>query len=122
MRSSTFFDAKSDFCEVNGRHKDGSLLGYVQPVGLVVSAPALLAAQAQINRHIGPEHDKFLACLPRGKDDEIIPQVSDVAAFTQNVLGWEPGDLSRDVDALEVPLPEYNESLRCAPGPPVAVG
>ena len=31
-------------------------LGYVQPVGLVVSIPALLAAQAQVNRNIATEH------------------------------------------------------------------
>ena len=31
-------------------------IGYVQPVGLVVSAPALIAAQAQINRNIAPEY------------------------------------------------------------------
>ncbi len=41
-------------------------LGYVQPVGLVVSIPALLAAQAHVNRNIAPEHQQFLALpLPR---------------------------------------------------------
>ncbi|PYS35071.1 MAG: SAM-dependent methyltransferase, partial [Acidobacteria bacterium] len=87
-------------------------IGYVQPVGLVVSAPALLTAQAQVNRNIAPDHQKFLACLPRGKNDELIPQISDFAAFAQNVLGWEPADLDHDVAALEIPLPEYHESLR----------
>jgi len=35
-------------------------LGYVQPVGLLVSAPALLNAQAFLNRNIIPDHQRFL--------------------------------------------------------------
>ena len=42
-------------------------LGYVQPIGLVVSIPALLAAQAHVNRNIVPDHQRFLACLPRDR-------------------------------------------------------
>src|SRR5438067_7753295 len=87
-------------------------IGYVQPVGLVVSAPALLAAQAQINRNIAPEHQKFLDCLPRDRTGEIVPELPDFAAFTQRVFGWEPADLTTDAGELEVPLPEYHESLR----------
>jgi hypothetical protein len=41
-------------------------LGYVQPVGLVVSIPALLQANAFLNRNFGPEHQRFLAALPCG--------------------------------------------------------
>ncbi len=48
-------------------------LGYVQPVGLVVSIPALLAAQAHINRNITPDHQRFLDCLPRDAQDEPDP-------------------------------------------------
>jgi len=48
-------------------------LGYVQPVGLVVSIPALLAAQAHVNRNIIPDHQRFLDCLPRDAHDELIP-------------------------------------------------
>jgi hypothetical protein len=93
-------------------------LGYVQPVGLVVSIPALLAAQAHVNRNIVPEHQRFLACLPRDKDDEPIPEIRDFAEFTRSVLGWrekelepiQPGDPK--YAALEVTLPEYHETLR----------
>ena len=46
-------------------------LGYVQPVGVVVSIPALLAAQAQINRHIAPDQQRLLTCLPRDTDDNL---------------------------------------------------
>lgn len=93
-------------------------LGYVQPVGLVVSIPALLAAQAHVNRNIAPEHQRFLGCLCRDRHDELIPEIQDLPAFTQTVLGWEPADLvdvSQDQQAsqaLEVTLTAYNETLR----------
>jgi hypothetical protein len=103
-------------------------LGYVQPVGLVVSIPALLAAQAHINRNITPDHQRFLDCLPRDAHDVPIPEIRDFAEFTQNVLGWRPGDLQPVLpgdprySSLEVPLPEYGETLRpthvvCEPEP-----
>jgi hypothetical protein len=85
---------------------------------LVVSIPALLAAQAHINRNIAPDHQRFLACLSRDKDDEIIPEIRDFAEFSCSVLGWRKQDLEpiRPGDshhaALEVTLPEYHETLR----------
>src|SRR5437867_1536771 len=94
-------------------------LGYVQPVGLVVSVPALLAAQAYVNRNIVPDHQRFLSCLPRDKKDEVIPEIRDLAGFTHTVLGWEPGDLTLmppdgalpgDFSSLEIVLPEYHET------------
>jgi len=98
-------------------------LGYVQPVGLVVSVPALLAAQAYVNRNIVPDHQRFLFCLPRNNNDEIIPEIRDLAGFTQTALGWEPGDLMAlpsapaegalpsEFASLEIVLPEYHETL-----------
>jgi hypothetical protein len=93
-------------------------LGYVQPVGLVVSIPALLAAQAHINRNITPDHQRFLDCLPRDAQNNPIPEIRDLAEFTQHVLGWRPSDLQSvppgdpRYASIEVPLPEYNETLR----------
>jgi len=96
-------------------------IGYVQPVGLVVSVPGLLAAQAHANRNIAPEHQRFLACLPRDKEGQVIPDLRDFTAFTQSVLGWEKGDLTpfptngelpSDLAQLEAHLAEYNETLR----------
>src|SRR5207247_9496897 len=96
-------------------------LGYVQPVGLVVSIPALLAAQALVNRNIAPDHHRFLSCLRRDRNDEIVPEIADLAEFTQTVLGWGAADLTRITSAtalpeefapLEVVLPEYHETLR----------
>lgn len=57
-------------------------LGYVQPIGLVVSIPALLAAQAHVNRNIVPDHQRFLACLPRDRHDEVIAEIRDFPEFT----------------------------------------
>ena len=98
-------------------------LGYVQPVGLVVSVPALLAAQAYVNRNIVPEHQRFLSCLPRDKNDEVIPEIHGLAVFPQTVLGWEPADLTPlpsategalpgEFASLEIVLTEYHETLR----------
>jgi len=93
-------------------------LGYVQPVGLVVSIPALLHAQAHVQRNTAVEHQRFLACLPRDKQDEIIPEIRDFPEFTRSVLGWEAGDLLGAPggeplpSSLEATLPGYNETLR----------
>ena len=93
-------------------------LGYVQPVGLVVSIPALLAAQAHINRNIIPDHQRFLDCLPRDAHDELIPELRDFAEFTQQALGWRAGDLEvvppgdSRYASIEVPLLQYGETLR----------
>src|SRR4051812_46770925 len=87
-------------------------LGYVQPVGLVVSVPALLAAQTHVGRISPTQHQAFLSSLPRNKDDEIIPEISDFGRFAQSVLGWEASDLQEPPASLEVALPEYHETLR----------
>ena len=93
-------------------------LGYVQPVGLVVSIPAMLDANVRINQNIAPNHRRFLEALPADKDGEPIPEVADFPQFVQAVLGWSEGDLYGSPGApplpenLEVPLPDYNETLR----------
>jgi hypothetical protein len=68
-------------------------LGYVQPIGLVVSIPAMLNAQAHVQRNIAEEHSRFLNCLPRDKQDEVIPEIRDFPEFTRTVLSWEANDL-----------------------------
>jgi len=93
-------------------------LGYVQPVGLVVSIPALLDANARINRNFGPDHQRFLSALPVDRDGEPIPEIPDFVPFAQAVFEWRLEDLYGAPGApalpnsLEVPLPEYNETLR----------
>lgn len=89
-------------------------LGYVQPVGLVVSVPALLAGGAHVNRNIAPDQQRFIATLPRDKQGETIAEIRDFAEFTCTVLGWDKDDLipGETLETLEVALPVYNETLR----------
>jgi hypothetical protein len=87
-------------------------LGYVQPVGLVVSVPALLAAQAHVGRASPTDHQRFLASLPKDKNGETVPEISELGTFVQSVLGWEAADLREAPSSLDVALPEYHETLR----------
>ncbi|MGA2851843.1 MAG: DNA methyltransferase [Terracidiphilus sp.] len=93
-------------------------LGYVQPVGLVVSIPAMLDANVRINQNVEPDHRHFIESLPTDSDGEPIPEVADFPQFAQTVLGWSQSDLygapgeSQLPENLEVPLPDYNETLR----------
>ncbi|MBV8608558.1 MAG: hypothetical protein JO034_14005, partial [Singulisphaera sp.] len=96
-------------------------LGYLQPVGLVVSPPALVAAQAFPAKNIIPDHNRFLDCVeeitPVGESDPR-PAIRNFARFATHVLGWEPSDLVGTEEggplpeSLEVTLPVYNETLR----------
>jgi hypothetical protein len=96
-------------------------LGYLQPVGLVVSAPALVAGQAFVDRNIVPVQQRLTGLLreevpPGGGESE--PVVRDLPAVLREVFGWEPGDLLGGPGAapvpaeLEVALPDYHETLR----------
>src|SRR5215469_6649870 len=93
-------------------------LGYVQPVGLVVSIPALLGARAYINRNFAPDHRRFLQALPTDKDGEPIREIRDFPSFAMTFFGWSADDLYGSPGgpvlptSLEVALPEYNETLR----------
>lgn len=95
-------------------------LGYVQPVGLVVSTPAMLQAQCYVNKNIMAEHACLLSCLAR-ENDQPIPEIDDLAEFTQKVLDWEAADFVELSDQrcpvsvreqLTIALPQYNEILR----------
>ncbi len=93
-------------------------LGYVQPVGLVVSIPAMLDANVRVNQNIAPDHRRFLEALPADIQGEPIPEYADFPRFAQIVLGWPASDLYGAPGAtplpenLEVSLPDYNETLR----------
>ena len=103
-------------------------LGYVQPVGLVVSVPAMLEAQCYINKNVLSDHGRFLQCLPRDKDDEVVAELTDFAKFASVCLQWESddlraipatGELTDDMACLEVVLPQYQETLRPTHAVPV---
>jgi hypothetical protein len=96
-------------------------LGYVQPVGLVVSIPAMLEAQCYANKNIMAEHARFLNCLARDSAGNVQTEIRDLREFVQSVLGWESDDLISLPDRgrlpseytdLEVVLPQYHETLR----------
>lgn len=102
-------------------------LGYVQPVGLVVSIPAMLEAQCYVNKNIAADHSSFLTCLHQA-NDEAQPELRELSEFTEKVLGWQATDLievpqqgalTGDLAPLEVILPQYHETLRPTHAVPV---
>ena len=88
-------------------------IGYLQPVGLVVSAPALVAAGALPDRNVA-EPQETLRELLAGDP----PVLDDFPAFARAVLDWEPGNLAGASngpplpDNLTVTLTEYGDHLR----------
>ncbi|MFQ4139051.1 type IIL restriction-modification enzyme MmeI [Nodosilinea sp. PGN35] len=100
------------------RHQEW--LGLLQPVGLVVSPPALIKAQAVIDRAKLVDLQERLQgvvsteAIPR-YGDEGIAWIENFPAFTQKVLDWMPEDLvaADDLpDRLSAVLPSYGETLR----------
>nr|MDZ8016385.1 DNA methyltransferase [Nostoc sp. ZfuVER08] len=85
------------------RHKEW--LGFLQPVGLVVSPPALVKAQAVVNRNVVDLQQSLLAAVD---EDGLI---ADFPAFTVNVLGWAESDLVKPSPEYEIALPDYSEIL-----------
>lgn len=98
-------------------------LGYVQPEGLVVSAPALVDAQAIIDRaQLGELQRRFAEHITSLRLDdsdtgETAPGIADLACFLGEFLGW-PAELLHGLDParplppeLTVSLPEFGELL-----------
>lgn len=86
-------------------------LGYVQPVGVVVSTPALLKAGAAINRNFVPLHRDFLALLPTDRDALPIPQLRSFRDFATNILGWKPTDLKNPPESFTISISGYEDIL-----------
>jgi hypothetical protein len=104
-------------------HRDW--IGLLQPVGLVVSPPALLAAQAFPDKNILKEQQALLALItpPAPKDGEKRsverpPLPLSFEALATQVLGWKPSKLAGCPsgpalpESLELVLPEFGETLR----------
>ncbi len=93
-------------------------LGYLQPVGLVVSPPALLQAQAHVSANVVAEHQRFLDHVTEGAivGCPELKTIKDLRGLLLDVFGWQAGDLIDDGDprttTLEVVLTEYHETLR----------
>src|SRR6266567_366035 len=84
-------------------------LGYVQPIGVVVSPPALLAAQAYVNRNVAPLQQLLLDAVEDHADGS---SISRLPKFLTQVLRWDDRDLLEPPAELERALPEYGEVLR----------
>ncbi|MCY4375174.1 MAG: hypothetical protein OXC31_15555, partial [Spirochaetaceae bacterium] len=97
-------------------------LGFIQPNGLVVSAPALVKAGAILNRQDAEGQGRLAGCVVQraifpGRDPE--PCVRDFREFASVVLGWgfSPKGYAGTEEApvptdLTVVLPDYGETLR----------
>jgi hypothetical protein len=97
-------------------------IGFVRPTGLVVSAPALVRAGAILDRRDTEGQHLLRACVEERVFDAKegpVPYVADFHAFAKSVLDWSfspKGYAGAGASAippeLEVPLPEYGETLR----------
>src|SRR2546423_10914091 len=97
-------------------------LGFVRPTGLVVSAPALVRAGAILDRRDVEGQRLLQACVADRAFEPMkgpAPYLPDFRAFAASVLGWSfspkgyAGVAERPIPhELEVPLPEYRETLR----------
>ena len=92
-------------------------LGLLQPEGLVVSPPALVDAQAFIDKAKALTLQPVLqsiaeSLLPDRKSQTYVQQFE---TFAQQVLEWESEDFEEQAqlpESLAVPLPDYGETLR----------
>jgi N-6 DNA Methylase len=103
------------------RHKEW--LGLLQPVGLVVSPPALVKAQAVVNRakalELQTKLNEIVSYDPiPDLDTKEVLWLKDFPSFAEKILEWMPEDLLGSngqeslPDDLEVVLSDYNEILR----------
>ena len=95
-------------------------LGLVQPVGLVVSPPALVKAQVVPDKNIidAQQALESVVVRPASVHGDADPVLLDFPRFAMEVLGWSASDLAGAPggpplpDALSVPLPDHGETLR----------
>src|SRR4051812_9458305 len=99
------------------REAHKSWLGLVQPVGLVVSPPALVKAQVVLDRNVIFIQQALQAVVvrPASVYGDADPVLLDFPRFATQVLGWSPQDLAGApggpplADSLAVALPDYGE-------------
>jgi len=93
-------------------------IGLVQPVGLVVSPVALVNAQAIADKNVKVEQEALRRLVDasvefdRRSGRDAAPRIESLRDFVMTVLGWQESDLSNDVDAFNVALEDYGETLR----------
>ena len=93
-------------------------LGFVQPVGLVVSPAVMVDAQVVPDRNVTARQREFTALLERDERDDARAtarwRAPDLRRLLLDWLGWEEGDLvAADAhrDRLEIALPELQAVL-----------
>ena len=88
-------------------------LGYIQPVGLVVSPAALVAAGCVPDRNVSAKQETLRGLLT---GDPL--RLLDFPSFTREFLGWQEGDLAGAPggpplpESLSVALPNEHDTLR----------
>jgi hypothetical protein len=97
-------------------------IGFVRPIGLVVSAPALVRAGAILDRRDAEGQRLLQSCTlvkPFDPKEGPVPYLPNFKAFAESVLGWtfSPKGYAGVAETpippeLEVPLPDYGETLR----------
>ncbi len=90
-------------------------LGFLQPVGLVVSPTALNNAQMSVNRNVVELQQRLSEIVSRDSSDDgtnYTSVISDFPTFTVEILGWQPTDLIESPEDLAVSLPIYGETLQ----------
>ena len=93
-------------------------IGYLQPVGLVVSPAALVDSQVLQNRNVAPLQQEFLAFIPEHEREEDDPRtIGDLKQFLFEFLKWPEElfvgkGLAEPVpEELKAPLREFGETL-----------
>ncbi len=84
-------------------------IGFVQPVGVVVSLPALEKAQCFVQKNVVPAQEALRGAAAYGDVERGL--VPDLALITREVLEWNDADLSPATEAHAVALPEYQDNL-----------
>ena len=93
-------------------HAHKTWINYLQPVGLVVSPHALVAAQAVLPEQASDLQQRLHDLVRTPDADAPFGPIRDHRAFFTEILGWRPEDLVHSPDSLAHPLPEYGETLR----------
>jgi hypothetical protein len=97
-------------------------IGFVKPTGLVVSAPAMVRAGAILDRRDAEGQHLLRARVEERvftSSEEPAPFIPDFRMFAESVLGWSfspkgyAGIKESPIPSeLEMPLPDYGETLR----------
>jgi len=97
-------------------------IGFVKPIGLVVSAPALVRAGAILDRRDAEGQRLLRECIAErvfNAKEGAVPYLPEFRRFAVSVLGWSLSPKGyagtaecRIPSELEVPLSDYGETLR----------